>query len=164
VSDEASTVPKVKRMGTRYVPEQDRFRLAAEMEDGEVHAMWMTQRLLRLSLGPLATYFEQTKPPSPEQVARRSYVELIHKVSGKAGPPVASIEPSHEWLIASVDIRFQAPTIYFVFKGEAAESANMEMDSLKLRKWLGILYRKSVKGGWPESMWPPTVVAALDME
>lgn len=164
MTDAAVTGPKVKRMGTRYVPEQDRFRFAAEMEDGQVHAMWLTQRLLRLSLAPLATYFEKTRPPSPEQVARRSYVELIHKVSGKAGPPVASIEPSDEWLIASLDIKFQAPAILFVFKGEAGQVAHMEMDSLKLRKWLGILHRKSARGGWPDAMWPEAVLQALELE
>ncbi len=162
MSDESDHGAKIKRMSTRYVPEQDRLRIAAEMDDGEVHVLWLTQRLLRLSLVPLAGFFEKTKPPSAEQVARRSYVELIQKVSGKSGPPVATIEPSAEWLIEGLDIKFRSPAIVFLFKGEGGRKSFMEMDSLKLRKWLAILHRKSQKNGWLDPLWPKGVLDAME--
>ncbi|MBC7605269.1 MAG: hypothetical protein H7255_21730 [Ramlibacter sp.] len=161
MSEEASAEHKVKRMSSAYVAAQDRFRLVAEMEDGDVQALWLTQRMLRLALTPLGVHFAKTQKPSAEQKARRSYSELMHKVSGKAGPPIATLPVSNEWLIETVDIKF-GPPVRLVFRGEAGRFITMEMDPLHLRKWLGILHRKSMKAGWPESLWPESIVIELE--
>ena len=161
MTSEARAIQAVKRMSNLYVPAQDRFRLAAELNDGEVQVLWLTQRLLRLMLAPLADHFGKSTAPSVEQKARRSYAELMHKVSGKGGPPLASLAVSREWLVESIDIRFN-PNVCFVFKGQHGEGVSMEMDSLKVRRWLGILHRKSVKAGWPEALWPQNVMAELE--
>ena len=161
MTSEADAVHKVRRMSNLYVPAQDRFRLAAEMDDGQVQVLWLTQRLLRLMLTPLADHFGKSPAPSVEQKARRSYAELMHKVRGKGGPPLASLAVSREWLVENIDIRF-SPTVCFVFKGQEGEVVSMDMDPLKLRQWLGILHRKSVKAGWPDALWPPHMVAELE--
>ena len=161
MTEETSPEHKVKRMSSVYVAVQDRFRLAAEMEDGSVQALWLTQRMLRLALAPLGTHFVKTQSPSAERKARRSYSELIHKVSGKAGPPIATLPVANEWLVETVDLKF-GPPMQFVFRGESGRYITMQMDPLHLRKWLGILHRKSMKAGWPESLWPDSVVAELE--
>ncbi|MRD47235.1 hypothetical protein [Caenimonas koreensis] len=161
MSDEASTVHKVKRMSSVYAAVQDRFRLAAQMDDGTVQALWLTQRMLRLALTPLGDYFAQSQKPSAEQKARRSYSELMHKVSGKAGPPISTLPVANEWLVEVVDLKF-GPPLCFVFRGENDRYVTMEMDPLHLRKWLGIIHRKSIKAGWPPSLWPDAVVAELE--
>ena len=161
MTSEADTVHKVRRMSNLYVPAQDRFRLAAELDDGQVQVLWLTQRLLRLMLAPLADHFGKNPAPGVEQKACRTYAELMHKVSGKAGPPLASLAVSREWLVESIDIRF-SPAVCFVFKGQHGEGVSMEMDPLKVRKWLGILHRKSVKAGWPDALWPHDVVTELE--
>lgn len=148
-------------MSTVYVPLQDRMRLTAEMENGEVQVLWLTQRMLRLALAPLGGYFEKTPEPTPEQKARRGAAELLHKVSGKAGPPVTGADATGDWLIESLDIRMAEP-VHFVFKGDQGRSVHMDMDILKLRQWLGILHRKCAKAGWPESLWPAVVLEGLD--
>ena len=160
-SPPAPTAPRIKRMNTTYVPAEDRFRITAEFDDGNVQTMWLTQRLLKLSLEPVAKYMQKTPAPSAEKKARRSYVELMNKVSGKAGPPMKRPEDTTGWMVQVMDMRFGKPAVRIVFKGEEHQ-ALMEMDGIKLRKWLGIVHRKCIKAGWPEGMWPKDIVAQLE--
>ena len=162
MSEKVQTPPVIKRLNTNYVAGQDRFRLVAELEGGEVQALWLTQRMLRLALEPIAKYLHEAPQPSDRQKVRRSYVELMNKVSGKSGPPVATLEPTAEWLVGKLEIRFEDGRIHLLFKAGDTQAATMEMDVLKLRKWLGIVHRKSQKAGWPAGLWPDAVVSALE--
>jgi len=154
--------PQVKRVSTVYVPAQDRFRLAAEMEDGQVHAMWLTQRLLRLLIEPLSRHLQQTLPRTPREQVKRTYVELMEKVGRKSAAPIAAAAPSAEWLIDAVNVSFKEPAVHLLFKGEDGHEAVMEIDAIKLRVWMGLLHRKSLKAGWPGQLWPEAVVAMLE--
>jgi len=159
---ELPMAPVIKRLNTAYVPRQDRFRLVAELEGGDVQALWLTQRMLRLALDPIAKYLHAVPQPSDRQKVRRSYVELMNKVSGKSGPPMATLEPTGEWLVGKLEIGSEEGRIHLLFKAGDKHAAKMEMDGLNLRKWLGIVHRKSQKAGWPAGLWPDAVVSALE--
>lgn len=152
----------VRRMSLNYVAAQDRLRLTAEMEDGQVLAMWLTRRLLRMLLDPLAGHLKQAQPRTAGEQAARSYVELMDKVAGKSGPAVAAADAAEEWLIDTIDVSFRDSVVRLVFKGEGGRQAAMEMRRLRLRKWLGILRRKSEKAGWAAELWPQDVLATLE--
>lgn len=162
MTEPATSLPHVKRVSTLYIAAQDRFRLSAEMEDGQVHAMWLTQRMLRLLLEPLAPHLQQTQAKTPREKVRRSYVALMEKVAGKGGPPLSTAPVAEEWLISAIDVGFNGGAVRMLFQGEGGREAAMEIHAIKLRMWLGVLHRKSLKAGWPEQIWPQAVLTSLE--
>lgn len=149
----APPVPQVVRVSTTYVPQQDRLRLAAETSEGDVLVLWLTQRMLRLVLKPLGGFFGQNAPRTRKEQVRQSYVDLMDKVSRKAGTPVRPEADSPGWLVEKVDVATTGAVAELTFWGEGAPRARFEVDTVSLRRWLEVVQRKADKGGWPRQMW-----------
>lgn len=146
-------VPQVLRVSTAYVPQQDRLQLAGKLQDGGVVVLWLTQRMLRLLLKPLGDFIGKNAPRTKKERVRHSYVDLMDKVSRKAGPSVKAEASTPEWLVEKIDVSTTGHVAELTFWSEGAPRALFEVDTISLRRWLEVVQRKATKGGWPEQLW-----------
>lgn len=146
-------VPQVVRVSTTYVAQQDRLHLAAELQDGGVVVLWLTQRMLRLLLKPISGFFEQNAPRTKKDQVRQSYADLMDKVTRKAGAPVKPQSSAPEWLVDKVEVTMPGSVAELTFWSQGAPRACFEVDTVSLRRWLEVVRRKSTKAGWPAQIW-----------
>lgn len=150
---DAAPLPQVLRVSTAYVPQQDRIHLAAELDTGEVQVLWLTQRMLRMLLRPLGQFITHNAPRTKKEQARRSYIELMEKVSRKQSEPIRPDPSAPEWLVEKVDVSVNGGVVELKFWADGAPRSFFEVDTISLRRWLEVVRHKATKARWPEQLW-----------
>lgn len=164
----SNTRVELKRVTTQYVVEEDRVRLAGEVDGGVVVVLWLTQRLLNRLVAPVCAWLEKlpavsevsdatssARPPiDPAQRLKQSFAQEAARAALVRQPPVAAESAGSEWLVISVDIARGERLLRLTFKGKAGEAINLTLPREPLRQWLSILFQQYQSAQWPIAAFP----------
>ena len=157
----------LQRFTTRYIPAEDRMRLAGELAAGQQVVLWLSQRLwLRLLPGLFGWLDKQVLSlPAPVAVAmthremQHSFALVAARQDLQAEPPVVPLVEVSEWLVDVLLLEQTGACVRIVFqKGGGGERclslAVLQLSAHQLRQWLLIVHRLWQQAEWPAQVWP----------
>lgn len=172
----------LQRITTEYIEAEDRIRLAGEAGENTV-VLWLTQRLLNRLVPYLCQWLEahsgfgtagssattatgQARHADIGQGIAQSFAQQAAAAALAPQPPVQATDPSTQALVHSVDVSTAQETVTLRFKGQGQEAANEQaetqaqelaqvgMNAVALRQWLGIVYQQYLRAEWSTHPWP----------
>lgn len=153
--------PAVRRVTTRYVPEEDRIQFLLELSPDEVKVLWLTRRLLNRLLPQILERLEgawndtpDTAPAPVLQKFKQAAAVSGIKPQKAVSPAVNTAQKQSDVLITSVDVRRQKKTFIFHMKAGDHPVTPFPFTEEVLRQWLGVLHAQYKAGGWTENFWP----------
>tara|TARA_B110000977_G_scaffold152872_1_gene194195 strand:+ start:1553 stop:2137 length:585 start_codon:yes stop_codon:yes gene_type:complete len=177
-----TTVDKLQRVTSIYSDNEDRFRIAGEVDADSTRCLWLTQRLLmRLVPHMLEWLNEIARAEGKGDLGQAELMQDFAQQAAKARlepqaavrvpsipDPNAPIETTpgasafakidDTWLVQEVDIsKSTNGVLTLVFKRERASGAQLAMAPIELRQWLIILHTQWLQAGWPAAIWPEWV-------
>jgi len=155
----------LQRLTTEYSEDQDRILLAGEDATGQSVVLWLTQRLMNRLVAHLCQWLEsQTAAGSSAastatgQALAQSFAQQAAAAALAPQPPVQATNPATQALVHSVDVSAAQEALSLRFKGhanaQAQELAQVGMNAVALRQWLGIVYQQYLRATWPTHAWP----------
>lgn len=150
------------RVTTRYVPVEDRIRLAGELEGGSQVAIWLTQRLLQRLLQKLLLTLEEVPNAGSH---RKVLLAFAQQRALTFQQPAAPVEPPPEaeaWLAQRAAIAHTANVLTIIFESKNGQSAALSLSQMALRQWLATIYRAWRSAEWPPGIWPEWLKDALE--
>ena len=177
-----TTVDKLQRVTSIYSDNEDRFRIAGEVDADSTRCLWLTQRLLmRLVPHMLEWLNEIARAEGKGDLGQAELMQDFAQQAAKARlepqaavrvpsipDPNAPIETTpgasafakidDTWLVQEVDIsKSTNGVLTLVFKRERASGAQLAMAPIELRQWLILLHTQWLQAGWPAAIWPEWV-------
>ena len=159
--------PSLQRFTTRYIPAEDRMRLAGELPGSQQVVLWLPQRLWLRLLPGLFTWLEHQVAtlPAPAAVARvhqevqQGFALAAARQSLLPEPPVVPSADASEWLVDMLSLEQSSAHTRIVFqKGGNTDSclplAALHLSAHQLRQWLLIVHRLWQEAEWPAQVWP----------
>ena len=173
----------IKKFTLGYDRLQDRISLAARGAQGEVVLLWLTQRLLirlvrallqRLdkelegavavgSLSETGTPASGAVPAAPQRnrPVQAGILPQLHALEQSAAQsvlkperPVQPAAQAEEHLLTTIELGSNPKGHVIVCRWSAEEAAQLVMDSIQLRQFMGMLYRVFGSAEWPRTSWP----------
>ncbi|AQV96479.1 hypothetical protein BJN34_21665 [Cupriavidus necator] len=157
------SIATIQRVTVRYEEHEDRLQLATEDSEGNVLALWLTQRLTnRLVAVLLARLAKATAGHSDAstRATMQAWEQSAAYAQHSPQPPVQSKGPVTQTLITSVDISDEDGLFRLVLRWPDDNAVVLPLDSTALRQWLGIVYGHYRQAEWPcDGLWPDWVSA-----
>jgi hypothetical protein len=154
---------ELKRITTRYVPGEDRVRLAGEREGGGQVAIWLTRRLLQGLVPKLLS------PPgaTPGAIAphRELFLGFAQQKALAAQVPVAPVAPpadAESWLAERAAISRSPQALTVTFESPDGQAASLLLSPVAVHQWLAIVYRAYRSAEWPLDIWPAWLTENLE--
>lgn len=162
-------IPTLRRVTTEFVEDEDRLRLAGDVENAPPVEMWLTQRLALRLLPPLFQWLDQqtgaaslqAATPSRSSVVASVQKQVVHNFAQEAAvaqfkpqPAVQVPAEGEGWLIQSVDLAPAEPSIALVFRAGDGRATGVSLMATELRQWLAILHGLWTRAQWPAGVWP----------
>ena len=151
------------RVTTEYSEIEDRVIIKGSKADGEVCAVFMTQRLMsRLILHVIQWLESESENLTSGSPSKDSEIKnwLQGSAQEKASAstidekPVELSNDSESWLAHEVDIKQRPTGIRFTFKSPSGKFVNLELSKDATRKWLNIIFRVWQIAEWTLAPWP----------
>ena len=147
----------IQKITQHYNQEQDRIGQTVASAEGRVLLLWLTQRLINLLVGTLASWLEEdVKISAAGQSAfklnawEQSSAEALVKPDRPVDPTVAQGEA----LVNSIDLARSPNGYTLTFKWGPAGAALLTFTAIEMRQWLGILHHLFDIAEWPKQAWP----------
>ncbi|MFA5631177.1 MAG: hypothetical protein WC997_06680 [Porticoccaceae bacterium] len=150
---------RLHKVTLRYSKVEDRVRMDAQTEAGEVVAFWLTQRLCRELISPFVTYFNNADvactSASPQSIsAVQGFLHHEAKVHKKRALPVAREKAVRVVLPSRAQVRTSSKVIQIALPLQENTMAVLAMRPDEARQWLDILYQQYRRAEWPLDIWP----------
>lgn len=159
--------PALQRFTTRYIPAEDRMRLAGGLPDGQQVVLWLPQRLWLRLLPVLFAWLENQVPALPASMAvaqvhqevQQSFALVAAKHDLKPEVPVVPLAGASEWLVDVLSVEQGDAHTRIVFqKGGAGTNClslvALQLSAHQLRQWLLIVHGLWLQADWPTHAWP----------
>lgn len=181
----ASTPPPLplQRFTTTYDTTQDRIGLIGQGGDnGPIHTLWLTQRLMRRLLPTLWQWLELNDAPQMDLgPATDARATALHEMAqhaactqlpGTAEQPVTPGPFSLQWLVCSVQLRASAQAVELLLTNTQDDNAPLPLDHASaqltftaqpLRQWLAIVLQLYRQADWPLDQWPQWLASTADV-
>lgn len=138
----------VSSITSRYIPEEDRIRLAVETRSGQSYELWLSQRMLRafiprLSLEVGTNITAHYRAPADTSLASPS-------------APVVLQAGAISWLINSIELASMSGhvLVMFVNPKQPKEKLVWALLPTMAQQWLKILHSQSELAYWSSIDWP----------
>jgi hypothetical protein len=152
----------LQRITTDYVALEDRIRLTGRRQDGQIVVLWLPQRLLKrllprllplLAPSAMAGAGESARSPSA-RVQLQALAQSAARLERASVPAVPPDQATLTWLVHEVELRAELRRVILVWRGAQSEEATLEMDPLRLRQWLNMVFDCYRHADWPMTIWP----------
>jgi hypothetical protein len=153
---------EIKRFTTIFDAEEDRLKVAVELEDGSTRLLWMTRRLLLRIVPQLVALLErnerqkalqQSAPVAAENLHRQNQMAALGRISPQK--TIVAPEPEHGILISGLTLRQTPKGLLFIFfDRHKTPHLTVPFDAVLLRQWLSVLHRNFAAAGWTDDVWP----------
>lgn len=157
----------LQRFTTRYIPAEDRMRMAGDLPGGQQVVLWLPQRLwLHLLPGVFAWLEKQAGTLSATTVVAQVHQEVQQSFALAAArqglqsqPPVVPSAGATEWLVDMLSVERASSHLCVVFqKGVEGDHpltlAALQLSAHQWRQWLLIVHRLWQQAEWPAQVWP----------
>lgn len=159
---------QLRKLTTRYIVEEDRFRVSAEA-DGSTINLWLTQRLILDLIPHLLRWLDAHTPEQPPRQAEASEPaedsaghpeadsgggltpQVTSQLVSQIRPAVASVDAGkarRSVLVKTIHFQPRDGVLRLVFP-LPDEEAELLLQPEHLRIWLGAFYT-----GWQQARWP----------
>lgn len=153
---------QLERFTTEYVEAEDRMRLRASSQQGEVLELWLTQRLLGRLVVHGCVWLESQAPETQLlQPALHSFAQQAAQLALEQDPQPPVVAPAAEVaqplcvLVCSVDVTGVEGQLVLCFKDAVGLAhAQLALAVQALRQWLCILRSQYRQAEWPMHRWP----------
>ena len=179
----------LQRITTEYVFDQDRIRIAGEIERAVTVTLWLTRRLVGGVIPHLLDWLQSnvaaalhiSRSKSDGQGAEEKntsgalahYEETIQGFAQAAAlssqSPQNPVRPGADdknFIVQAVDIISSRDAIKLVFKASATDDETppvfITMNEQTLRQWLHILHDQTGIADWQLSIWPDWIAEKSD--
>lgn len=174
-----NAMTRLQRLTTEYSEAEDRIRLAGEDAQGQTVVLWLTQRLMNRLIPHLCQWLEEhsgfgtagSSGTTATGLARhadigqgiaQSFAQQAAAAVLPPQPPVQATDPTTQALVQSVDVSTAQEAVMLRFKVQGQKAANEQtetpaqvgMNAVALRQWLGIVYQQYLRATWPTRAWP----------
>ena len=156
--------PRLQRVTTRYDADEDRLCLSGVTASGEMHAIWLTQRLLLRVLPHLFAWLEAAPPVGAAAAGPQTVGAAVQAFSQQAAvaaqgrlAPVPRPHADAGWLVRGIGFSATGDEACLTFTsgpGGRGEALLLALASTPLRQWLGVVHSRWVVAGWPVAIWP----------
>lgn len=157
----------LKNTVTKYNPIQDRICIAGTFSDHGLISAWLSQRFLKNFIPKLyqkidITWIDQTLEKeihvdSAKESTTASKIEMVKDFVDELGEQ--NIQPL---LITGFRTKKTDSHLIILFDTQDdPRSLIIPLTQKNIKKWLNILYRQSLRGGWSRDIWPSEVIAYL---
>lgn len=154
-------MPIARRFTTEYVDQEDRIRIAHELDQPVVQINWLTRRLLDRLVTHLIGSLEKSLAPVSRPDVMQAFVQEAAIAQLTPEPAVKPAIQAQSWLVVSIDLNWRGSSLSLVFKGAKPEQEIIiTMNAIQLRQWLRILHVQYTKAGWDLSAWPDWMLNA----
>lgn len=157
-----------------YDEREDRLSLAIEDTDGQLLALWLTQRLAnrlaRALVGKLDSRLEADAAaaprtasasanaaprPAPAKAALQGWEQAAAMAQFQPSAPVPNDAAAPRGLIHSVDLSDRGNATLLAFRWSADHAATLRLEASQLRQWLTMLYQNYLRAEWATAgVWP----------
>lgn len=156
VLDMLSVMGQLKQVTIEYVESEDRLQMAGRTFDGQVIAVWLSQRLLLRLLPHLFGWLERQGTAWRDGAIFLEFAQAaaiaVMRPAGPVRVPVAATGP----LMRVVELSGSSGRLSLQFKEglEAHPNVRLSLDSQQLRQWLAIVHGRWRLADWPAAVWP----------
>ena len=161
---QAGAVLAIEKLSHRYDAAEDRLVLEVEDAGGRGLRMWLTRRLGDALFGHIGRQLTARGVGRDPEFARHMQVWEQQAAQAQLRRSAAVARHRESVLLSAVDVTGGQKGISLVFKASLAgitvPVAQVTLNELRLRQWLGIVFRIYSKASWPVAKWPEWVVAA----
>lgn len=135
---------------SRYIPQEDRIRLAVETQSKRCYELWLSQRMLRVMVPRLSR-----KIGLDDAAQHCQSAPAIASPASPSGPVVLEAG-AVSWLINSVEFGDLSDRLAVVFcnPNQADEKLAWPMSSTIAQQWLRILHSQCQLAFWSSIDWP----------
>jgi len=141
---------------------EDRIRILAKCADGAEIELWLTRRLLDITLPVILAWVEREVPgqaasqlrqaPATPQV--QQFMQDAARQALPSVPPVRVAPDSKSYLPTGVDLFAGEGRLRLVWKCEEAQVAAITAGPATWRQWLGSIYLQVRGAAWRLDVWP----------
>ena len=164
--------PKLHRITTEFIDEEDRLKITGISEDKETLIFWFTQRLLSRLIIHCVSWLDEaspelTKAKTINRESRTEYQGLVQESARQSlqkEDAVIATLGSKSLLVKEVDVNLNDEGALFVFKEGNKKIAELALNVQHLRQWLIIIHNLWQKANWPMAIWPDWIIQSGEEE
>lgn len=152
-----SPMNNVKKTTLSYDESEDRLRLAIEDDAGQTAELWLTQRLAGRLVPALLRWLngEVDHRAGTTRDAMQSWEQDAALALHRGSEPVWINGEVQRGLLTSIDLARHADDVHsVVFRWADDQAACLNLTTVELRQWLGIMHGLYIKAEWPRQAWP----------